>query len=128
MSFLLWFFPPEFSPLHQGNTCKAGNIVSFRKIYTSKNSTNLADIFIQKHVFGLSELRFNRQTLHLLCLLHRNDLTRKAFFPDFLKCSSSDDDPVIVYVSKMSPVEKDLFPENQHGYVFCLTYTPCLIK
>ena len=28
------FFPLEFSPLHQGNTCRAGNIVSLWTIYT----------------------------------------------------------------------------------------------
>ena len=34
---------------------------------------------------------------------------------DFLKCSSDDDEPVIVYVSKMFAVGKEVFPENQPG-------------
>lgn len=38
-----------------------------------------------------------------------------VFVTEFINCSSDEDKPVIVYVSKMCPVEKDLFPENKHG-------------
>jgi len=34
---------------------------------------------------------------------------------DFLKCSSEDSEPVIVYVSKMFAVDREIFPENQPG-------------
>ncbi|KAF6039039.1 EFTUD1 [Bugula neritina] len=43
-----------------------------------------------------------------------HDETR-ALKSHFLKCSSEDSEPVIVYVSKMFAVDREIFPENQPG-------------
>ena len=48
-------------------------------------------------------------------------------FPDFLACSDKDDVPVIVFVSKMVPVEKKLLPKNKQRYNTC-TWTVCMCQ
>ena len=50
-------------------------------------------------------------------------LQLKYLLPDFLACSDKDDVPVIVFVSKMVPVEKKMLPVNKQRYSMIKIYS-----
>ena len=64
----------------------------------------------------------------LLCCFLKCSMASVFFFPsDFLTCRSSDDAPVIVFVSKMFAVEDSALPKHRKRWTNTLLFDVCYI-
>jgi hypothetical protein len=103
-------------------TLKHGVCVNFHDLtYFPKKNSSYIDILDHHSLYWIFLSVLNHSFLksskdHLLSFLCSNGKKIEPNFPlfvAFLKCSSEDGDPVIIFVSKMFAVDEQVLPQNK---------------